>query len=319
MVPVPTSTGTPSTGGGKVVTYFGQRGNADELSLSDLCKDPSVDIVALGFVNMWASTKGDKLPGTNFAGFQGAEPFPNTDIYQPAGWDTQIPECQAAGKKILISIGGAVMHDGLESVEMATKFAENIWNMFGEGQDLKEFRPFGAAVVDGFDFDIENKKPAYVPEAMDALRKLYQGASKEFVITAAPQCPRMDPVEGTIDGITGDQSLQKAVYHVDYLFIQFYNNEVCHLDNTVGSFGEWSADIKSQNPNAKIFAGFPGDSTEQSAGSGYASPDQVRQYTAEMMKSDNFGGLMSWEAVGSLANKEANGDNFLATMKKAMA
>ena len=52
-----------SGGSGNVAVYWGQ-GNA-QLSLSEVCSDPSVDIVNLAFVNVFPKEIGD-YPGTNF-------------------------------------------------------------------------------------------------------------------------------------------------------------------------------------------------------------------------------------------------------------
>jgi chitinase len=49
--------------GASVAVYWGQ-GNA-QIPLSEVCSDPSVDIVNLAFVNVFPKTIGD-YPGTNF-------------------------------------------------------------------------------------------------------------------------------------------------------------------------------------------------------------------------------------------------------------
>lgn len=50
-------------GSGSVAVYWGQ-GNA-QIPLSEVCQDPSVDIVNLAFVNVFPKEIGD-YPGTNF-------------------------------------------------------------------------------------------------------------------------------------------------------------------------------------------------------------------------------------------------------------
>lgn len=72
-----------------------------------------------------------------------------------------IPICQAAGKKVLLSIGGSTPdNQELLSTESAIGFAEFLWASFGPVEDTWVAwggpRPFGNVSVDGFDFDIEH-------------------------------------------------------------------------------------------------------------------------------------------------------------------
>lgn len=71
-----------------------------------------------------------------------------------------IPICQAAGKKVFLSLGGdSTSSQIIESQTSAINFADFLWATFGPKSDkltlLENSRPFGDAVVDGFDFDIE--------------------------------------------------------------------------------------------------------------------------------------------------------------------
>lgn len=71
-----------------------------------------------------------------------------------------IPICQAAGKKVLLSLGGdSGSVQKIESEKSAINFADFLWDSFGPKSNnlalLGSPRPFGDAVVDGFDFDIE--------------------------------------------------------------------------------------------------------------------------------------------------------------------
>jgi chitinase len=72
-----------------------------------------------------------------------------------------IPICQAAGKKVLLSLGGATPDtQQILSTETANGFADFLWASFGPvNEDWSEWngpRPFGNVTVDGFDFDIEH-------------------------------------------------------------------------------------------------------------------------------------------------------------------
>ena len=63
-----------------------------------------------------------------------------------------IKTCQAAGKAVLLSLGGAAGTYGFSSASEAQTFATTLWNIFGEG--TSSTRTFGTAVVDGFDLGI---------------------------------------------------------------------------------------------------------------------------------------------------------------------
>ena len=64
-----------------------------------------------------------------------------------------IKTCQKKGKTILLSLGGAAGAYGFANDKDAVAFADTLWATFGGGKS--ESRPFGDAVVDGFDLDIE--------------------------------------------------------------------------------------------------------------------------------------------------------------------
>lgn len=161
-------------------------------------------------------------PSLNFANSQNDCPlFPGTsliDCSSTIGED--IKTCQQQyGKKILLSIGGATYTEGgFSTPEAATAAADNIWAMFGPSgaanttpaanasfssyrrrqesenpwitkRQSTVLRPFGDAVLDGFDFDFESMVTNMVPFA-SRLRTLMDGdVSKQYYFSAAPQCP----------------------------------------------------------------------------------------------------------------------------------
>lgn len=88
-----------------------------------------------------------------------------------------IKYCQEKGKKILLSLGGATPEYGLDSIESGQSFADELWNTFGAGQH--EHRPFGNAVVDGFDLDIENGAKAGYPAFINRMREHYSKHSNK--------------------------------------------------------------------------------------------------------------------------------------------
>jgi len=152
-----------------VNVYFGQTGTD---SLGSYCESNAFEYVTIGFVNN--SPEQDKsgldYPGTNFAAHCAA------DVYTKNGKKSQllsqctfiaddIPKCQAAGKKVLLSVGGVFNQKSNYTVSSAAKgvkFADFLWGSFGPYNPLYNGpRPFDFngkhVAVDGFDFDIETK------------------------------------------------------------------------------------------------------------------------------------------------------------------
>ena len=103
------------------------------------------------------------------------------------------------GKKVLLSLGGAIPNNQhLDSDASAVEFATFLWEAFGPEDTSKTTpRPFGNAVVDGFDFDIENVLVAGENTGdlsrgygtmVNTLRTLYNtDKSKSYYISAAPR------------------------------------------------------------------------------------------------------------------------------------
>ena len=66
-----------------------------------------------------------------------------------------IKTCQSKGKITLLSMGGAASNGQFSSEAQARDFADLVWKMFLGGNDPAIPRPFGDAVFDGIDLDIE--------------------------------------------------------------------------------------------------------------------------------------------------------------------
>lgn len=146
-----------------VAVYYGQTVETSNVPLSTVCNDADVDIIILAFVN--------KL-STGPAGYPTLNMGPNCWAATSAqvnagatglidcvsdGFADEVKSCQETGKKILLSIGGAVGYSetAIASEPDAVRIADNIWNLFGEGglndNNILPIRPFGDFVFDGFD------------------------------------------------------------------------------------------------------------------------------------------------------------------------
>lgn len=211
-----------------------------------------------------------------------------------------IKTCQQTyGKTILLSLGGATYtQGGWSSATDAQNAAQAVWNMFGPSTGTGVDRPFGDAVVDGFDFDFEstvNNLPAFGAK----LRSLMDAASgKKYYLSAAPQCVFPDAADGT--------TLDAVAF--DLILVQFYNNW-CETSNfQVGSstqsafnFGVWDTWAKSsKNPGVKVFLGIPANTG--AAGAGYTSGSQLKAAIAYSKQYSSFGGVMMWDMSQLCAN-----------------
>lgn len=206
--------------------------------------------------------------------------------------------CQSSYQKtIMLSIGGATYTEGgFSSSAAAVSAANNVWAIFGPvqaGSTVK--RPFGQAVVDGFDFDFESTTQNMPPFATQ-LRSLMTAATaaggKPYYLSAAPQCPYPD---------LADDAMLNGGVSFDFIQIQFYNNYCGVSSFVVGAssqpsynFGTWDnwAKTGSANPNVKILVGIPANT---GAGAGYTSGNVLQAALAYSEGFTSFGGVMMWD------------------------
>lgn len=285
---------------GDLALYWGQASAGSERSLGDYCQNTAGDIYIISFITTFGS--GREI-GMNIAGYY--DFFPGTQLLNASALGQQIETCQGLGKKVLISLGGASGSYGFDSDSDAKSVAQDLWNYFGGGESST--RPFGDAKIDGFDLDGENNIDAeyYVP-FVNELRQLYsQDSSKQYYVSAAPQCPYPDATLG--------QAIAKA--DLDYLFIQFYNN-YCSLSGSSFNYDTWQsfATDSSPNKNVKLFVGLPGSTS--AAGSGYVTIDQIKSDYPEFSNTANFGGFMVWDA--SQADQNKVGDSTFGAQLKSI-
>ncbi|GAB7359587.1 hypothetical protein MBLNU230_g6772t1 [Neophaeotheca triangularis] len=302
-----------------VVVYWGQGPNQDRLV--ETCKDPSVDLVVVGFVNVFPDQPGSGgYPGTNFGNACGDETYTNNGVSTKlqrncpfVGED--IKTCQDTyGKKVLLSLGGGYPTNYyIRNPSTAESFANFLWGAYGPQTaawtNAGRPRPFGNAVVDGFDFDIEsemNPAPAGVPNYKDSgyavmiqtfrQKKFVLDTTKNYYISGAPQC------------IVPDAHLSFPIANswFDFLFVQFYNTPQCSArrgvqyqngqSNTDITFDAWS-NVRSVNPNVKIYLGLPADTPAAADPSFYLGPTEEQALIKRLSSNAKFGGVMLWEAT----------------------
>jgi chitinase len=226
-----------------------------------------------------------------------------------------IAACQANGKTIILSMGGATYSGGgFQSPDAAVASAQNIWAMFGPEQpDSNVLRPFGSAVVDGFDYDFESATSNMVPFGVEMRRLMDEataGGDKPYYITAAPQCPFPDHAN--------EEALDGGVFF-DIVQIQFYNN-FCGISSFIegaetqnnfnfGTWDDWAANI-SLNPNVKILLGIPANT---GAGASYTDGSKLAAAIQYSKQYASFGGVMMWDMSQLYAN-----DGFLEEVNSSL-
>lgn len=279
----------------QVALYWGQNGAGGQERLAQYCQETDVDIVLLSFLNLFP----DPL-NVNFAN-QCGNTF-ESGLLHCSQIGADIKTCQSLGKTVLLSLGGGVGDYGFSDAASATKFADTLWNKFGAGEDPE--RPFDDAVIDGFDFDIEHGSTTGYPELATALRsKFAKDSSKNYFLSAAPQCPYPDASLGDL--------LSKVP--LDFAFIQFYNN-YCSIDGQF-NYDTWSKFADSApNKNIKLFVGVPATSNI----AGYVDTSKLSSAIEEIKCDSHFAGVSLWDASGAWLNTNDKGENFVVQVKNVL-
>ncbi|KAI0762673.1 class III chitinase [Fomes fomentarius] len=285
------------------VVYWGQNSygavHGDDVAnyqktLSFYCQDDVIDVIPIAFINKFAGTGGQPvLELANICNAKDNATFPGTGLVNCAPLATDIKTCQSKGKILTLSLGGGGASVGFQSDSDAQALADTIWSDFLGGSSST--RPFGDAVLDGVDLDIEQGGSNGYAAFVTRLQSHFSGASKKYYITAAPQCVYPDASLGPVlDAVAFD-----AVY------VQFYNNP-CGLQaysNANGfNFGIWDVWARgSKNPDVKVYIGAPASST--AAGGGYQDPSTLATILTNTRKRfPSFGGIMLWDASQAFFN-----------------
>ncbi|KAJ3917888.1 glycoside hydrolase [Lentinula edodes] len=237
-----------------------------QTNLAHYCQDDTVDVFPLAFLDVFFGI--GSLPEINFANTCNDVDdavFPGSDLANCQFMATDIQTCQAAGKIITLSMGGATGADTFTSESQAEDFADLIWDLFLGG--TSSTRPFGDAVSGG---------TANFAAFVTRIRTLAEGASKAYYITGAPQCPW---------------------FYNNYCEVSNYN---VAGDWDFSSWDNW-AKTTSPNPDVKIYIGAPASST--AATNGYADASALSTILqATKATYSSFGGAMLWDISQAYAN-----------------
>ncbi|KAF9648541.1 glycoside hydrolase, partial [Thelephora ganbajun] len=264
-------------------------------SISYYCRGNSTDIIQIAFLTKFFSTGG--LPEINLGNscnnLQNGT-FPGTSLSNCKKLASDIKTCQAKGKLVTLSLGGALGDVLFSGDKQAKHFADTLWDLFLGGSS--HTRPFGSAVLDGIDLDTEAGSSTGYAAFAHRIRTLSTGASKKYYVAAAPQCTYPDE---TLSGVLNTTWF-------DALYVQFYNNP-CGLQNFNGTsywnFGLWDywARHVSPNRNIKVYIGAPAASVNGTTR--YVPVWTLSSIAVEMRRSyPSFGGVMLWDASQAYAN-----------------
>jgi hypothetical protein len=144
-----------------VVVYYGQTTQTSAVPLTQVCADPNVDLVILAFVPTFFGPGG--WPTLNMGPHCWAASAAQSQAGATGlidcvsdGFAHQVRQCQDAGKKVLLSLGGAQSYSDttIPSDQDAEMLASKLWNLFLGGMDIPQtnaIRPFGDVVLDGID------------------------------------------------------------------------------------------------------------------------------------------------------------------------
>lgn len=266
----------PTSNAGSLVVYWGQ--NASEGHLTATCKTKLFHIVNIAFLSTFGN---GSQPQINLGGH--CSPASNGCKRLGIG----IKNCQRRGIKVMLSIGGGTNTYSLSSPDDARHVADYIWDNFLGGKSNS--RPFGDAILDGVDFDIEGGQLHYAALAY-RLQDHYASSNKKFYLTAAPQCPFQNNL---LHG-----ALTTGLF--DHVWIQFYNNPQCEFTSKdqIGFKSAWKQWTTSINVKGRFFVGLP--ASHAAARSGFVSSHALISQLLPIVRSPKYGGVMLWDRCHDL-------------------
>ncbi|KAJ4828446.1 hypothetical protein Tsubulata_049137 [Turnera subulata] len=278
----------PSYGSG-IVIYWGQNNVIYpqpyvESSLEETCRTGLYSFVNIAFLNTFGA---GTTPDINLSNHCGGSWKPCTFL------STEIEYCQSQGIKVFISLGGDSWTYTLIDEEDAKDVAKYLWEHFLGGQPTDGLpRPFGDAILDGVDFDIEHGSTQYYDSLAKYLHSYDNINGSRVYLGAAPQCP--------IPDLYLDTAIKTGLF--DYVWTQFYNNPQCQYDsstddptNLLQSWNKWISLLdQTGNPNTKLFLGLPAAATNAAPSGGYIPPEKLAALCPSFSASERYGGIMLW-------------------------
>jgi len=305
----PTPTPTPCTNCGgslptHILTGYWQdfTNGATPLRLSAV--NSNYDLIAVAFANADPNTTGAVTFSID-SGLSSA-----LGGYTASDFTSDVATLHAAGKKVIISVGGQNGTVTVDDAASATNFANSVYSLM---------TTYG---FDGVDIDFENGlNPTYMASA---LRQLSAKAGSSLIITLAPQTIDMQSTSGDY--------FQLALSIKDILTVvnmQYYNSGT--MDGCDGNvYAEGTVDFITALACIQLQGGLRPDqvglglpASSSAAGSGYVSPAVVNDALDCLAQGTNCGsfkpsttyptirGAMAW----SISWDASNSYNFATTVK----
>lgn len=294
-------TTAPDDGGGNggdlpkhAVTGYWQNFNngATVQRISDV---PSAyDIIAVAFADA-TTTPGAVTFNLDSAGLGG---------YTVDQFKADVRAKQAAGKKVIISVGGEKGTVSVNSSASATNFANSVYSLMQE---------YG---FDGVDIDLENGiNPTYMTQA---LRALAAKAGPDMILTMAPQTIDMQSTQGGY--------FQTALNVKDILTVvnmQYYNSgTMLGCDGKVYAQGTVDfltalacIQLEGGLDPSQVGLGLP--ASTRAAGGGYVSPSVVNAALDCLTKATNCGSFKPSKTYPGLRGAMTWSTNWDATAGNA--
>lgn len=294
-------TGASKKGPGIAIYWGTGNSQGKDPNFATVCATPQYDIIIISFANKIGShtRNADGYPEMSISGCGSAINSANPYLPDCSAVGALIPTCQAAGKKVILSLGGGDASVGFNSNAEGTAYATMLWNLLlgGDGN----VRPFGAAILDGIDLDIESGSTLGYGAFVTALRALMDADTrKPYLITAAPQCVFPDAWMGPDDPkkpatANPNTPLSFAPTAFDHLFVQFYNNDCrwANADYFATTYKQWSTLPTTRQP--KIWIGLV-PTTDAAMTEDYVAPAQLTTLVQAGAAFPSYGGVMLWDA-----------------------
>ncbi|WP_165684956.1 chitinase [Streptomyces sp. KO7888] len=252
------------------------------------------DIIAVAFADA-TTTPGAVTFNLDSAGLGG---------YTVDQFKADVRAKQAAGKKVIISVGGEKGTVSVNSASSATNFANSVYSVMQE---------YG---FDGVDIDLENGlNPTYMTQA---LRALSAKAGPDMILTMAPQTIDMQSTQGGY--------FQTALNVKDILTVvnlQYYNSgTMLGCDGKVYAQGTVDfltalACIQLEGGLAPSQVGLGLPASTRAAGGGYVSPSVVNAALDCLTKATNCGSFKPSKTYPDLRGAMTWSTNWDATAGNA--
>ncbi|KAI8843160.1 glycoside hydrolase superfamily [Chytriomyces cf. hyalinus JEL632] len=224
---------------------------------------------------------------------------PAADVQAPCiALASQIKHCQSKNVKIVLSMAGDHLSDYYLHVGEGKLYAQLLFDKFLQGKG-DPVRPFGDAVLDGIELDIEKNYQAggasvegakndWQPEMIQLFIELKK-LSPKVILGVVPQCylNHWDYTDYNMGRLIASQNVK-----IDYVLIQYYNNPVCSYPFGF-NFNDWK--LKFKGP---LIVGLPGDPSSAVYG-GFLPPNDLQAVTDSIFSDAQFSGYSVYDVSSS--------------------